>query len=134
MLVIHKKIFSEICNNNIILYEDYITTIKKEYSLVIKDILESSVCETLRYNTHKLMSVISILHLFSFNTPILGVKLSEKSSHISASLMRKCVDCINNEIIYICSLILYVDKKETDIAKYTYYIEMLRNANTLQII
>jgi len=31
------------------------------------------------------------LHHFSFNTPIMGVYLSEKSSHLCASLMRKGV-------------------------------------------
>ncbi len=32
-----------------------------------------------------------ILHFFSFNTPILGLKLSKKSSHLCASLMQKDV-------------------------------------------
>jgi hypothetical protein len=40
----------------------------------------------------------NILHLFSFNTPILGVKLSEKSSHLCASLMRKGVVLRNKKI------------------------------------
>ena len=31
------------------------------------------------------------VELFTFNTPILGVKLNEKSSHLCASLMRKGV-------------------------------------------
>lgn len=35
---------------------------------------------------------MGVLHLFSFNMPIMGVYLSEKSSHLCASLMRKGVN------------------------------------------
>lgn len=35
---------------------------------------------------------MGILHIFSFNTPIMGVYLSEKSSHLCTSLMRKGVN------------------------------------------
>jgi hypothetical protein len=104
MLVIHKKIFNEMCNNNISLYEDFIKTIKNEYSVVIKDILESSVCETLRYHTHKLMSIIGMLN------------------------------DITCEIKYICSLILSVDKLETDFIHYKPYIDMLKNIDYLYMI
>ena len=34
---------------------------------------------------------MGVLHLFSFNTPIMSVYLSETSSHLCASLMRKGV-------------------------------------------
>lgn len=105
MLLIHKKIFNEICNNNITLYEDFIQTIKNEYNIVIKNILNSVMCVVIRYETHKLMSIIAILDVG-----------------------------ITSEIKYICSLILAVDKGETDFIHYKPYIDMLKNVDNLHIV
>jgi hypothetical protein len=105
MLVIHKKIFNEMCNNNISLYEDFIKTIKNEYSVVIKNILNSVDCVVIRYETHKLISIIAILD-----------------------------GGITSEIKYICSLILSLDKGETDFIHYKPYIDMLKNIDNLYMI
>jgi ABC-type spermidine/putrescine transport system permease subunit II len=72
-------------NGNNFEYTGFIAKPNEIYSGCIKYINGSYYL----YMGYELYIPIQILHLFSFNTPILGVKLSEKSSHLCASLMQK---------------------------------------------
>ena len=94
MYIIYKKIFHEICNKDFGLYHEFIDTIKHEYITIKKSIIETTNCKELRYLVHRLISTLVIL------------------------------DNLFYEMKYICSLILSVDKNETDFSKYKPYIEM----------
>ena len=99
MLQIQKFIFQEVCNKNMDVYNEFITTIKQEFYDTIGKINPCYSIDIIRYSTHKLVSIVSYLDY-------------------------------NDEVLYICSLILAIDKKNTDISPYYPYLSMLSEINT----
>ena len=82
MYRIHKRLFHDFCDNNIEIYQDVIKTIREDYILIMKE-LSTTIQEipNIRHSIHKLFSVIILL------------------------------DSSNEEMIYLCKLILNIDKK-----------------------
>ena len=101
--ILHKKIFDEICNKDLDLYNEFMDTIRQEYKNIMQNITEASECKSLRYHVHRLISNIAIM------------------------------EDIYHELKYICSLILSIHKDETDFSKYKPYIEMFVNCVSLSI-
>jgi hypothetical protein len=101
--ILHKKIFDEICNKDLDLYNEFMDTIRQEYNNIMQNIFQASECKSLRYYVHRLISNIAIM------------------------------EDIYHEHKYICSLILSIHKDETDFSKYKPYIEMFVNCISLPI-
>ena len=89
MLYINKYIFNNICDKNIDTYNEFISCIRKEYINIIEILKNVITIKEVRFQTHKLVTIISNLHA--------------------------------NELMYICKLILLIDKNDTNIQIETYY-------------
>lgn len=99
MIQLHKFIFQEVCSKNIDLYNEFIQVMKQEFYDTIGKINPGYSIDVLRYNTHKLVGIVSYLDN-------------------------------NDEIIYVCSLILAIDKRNSDISPYYPYLSMLSEIST----
>jgi len=99
MIQLHKFIFQEVCSNNIDLYNEFIQVMKQEFYDTIGKINPGYSIDKIRYNTHKLVGIVSYLDN-------------------------------NDEIIYVCSLILAIDKRISDISPYYPYLSMLSEIST----
>jgi hypothetical protein len=95
MYRIHKRLFHDFCDNNIEIYQDFIKTIREDYLLIMQELFNTPDIPNIRHSIHKLFSVIVLL------------------------------DCSNEEMIYLCKLILNIDKKDTNIQLYLPYVEMI---------
>jgi hypothetical protein len=100
MITIHKKIFYELFDKNIDLYNDFISSMNEDYNRIIKIISNATSIEEIRINIHSLIGIISVLE--NANT---------------------------NELLYICRLILLIDKNDKNITlkHYASYIEEITN-------
>jgi len=100
MITIHKKIFYELFDKNIDLYNDFISSMNEDYKRIIKIISNATSIEEIRRNIHSLIGIISVL------------ETSNK-----------------NELLYRCRLILLIDKNDKNITLKTYasYIEEIIN-------
>ena len=94
MISINKYIFYEICNKNIDLYNEYMNDVRIDYYYIIRDLENAYTIEDIRFNVHKVLSVLSNLQVL-------------------------------NDFVYICKLILLLEKKPTEINKYHSYKEYL---------
>ena len=99
MITIHKNIFYDICNKNIDIYFDLINTIRNEYIETIYNLQKSVNVEDIRFNTHKLVSIL---------TNITSIP--------------------SDELLYICYLLLLNEKTE-DINCYIPYTEQIIQYN-----
>jgi len=61
MIKIHKYLFYTIFDKNINLYLEFINTIKKEYSDIIINLKSYNTVNEIRFNIHKLLSLLSNL-------------------------------------------------------------------------
>ena len=99
MLQLHKFIFQEVCDKNIDVYNEFIDVMKQDFYDTIGKINSGYSIDVIRYNTHRLVGIVSYLDN-------------------------------NDEIIYVCSLILAIDKKNSDISPYYPYLSMLSEVST----
>jgi len=96
MLIFHKYIFLNICNKNIDTYQDFMHTINEDYMNIILELSAKNItCSSIRQLIHKMIGLVAIFN----NT--------------------------NEEIVYMCKMILNIDKNSTDISLYTEYIQMI---------
>jgi hypothetical protein len=95
MYRIHKRLIHDFCDNNIEIYQDFIKSIREDYLLIMQELFHPSDIPNIRHSIHKLFSVIILL------------------------------DSSNEEMIYLCKLILNIDKKNTNIQLYLPYVEMI---------
>ena len=100
MITIHKKLFYEVFDKNIDIYIDFISSINKDYNRIITNISNSTSIEEIRKNIHSLIGIISI---FETN--------------------------ISNELLYLCRILLMLDKndKTIELKHYLYYTEKIVN-------
>lgn len=100
MITIHKKIFYELFDKNIDLYNDFIGSMNEDYKRIMKIISNATSIEEIRRNIHSLIGIISVLETAN-----------------------------NNELLYRCRLILLIDKNDKNITlkHYASYIEEIIN-------
>jgi hypothetical protein len=103
MFHINKYIFNEVCEKRMDIYQEFISCIRDEYHNIIKILKNPKTIEEIRFQTHKLVGIISNLHC--------------------------------HELIYICKLILLIDKNDTDISidSYKLYLKQLIDYDILKI-
>jgi hypothetical protein len=89
MFYINKYIFNDICDKNIDTYNEFILCIRQEYINIIEILKNVITVNELRFQIHKLVTIISNLHA--------------------------------NELMYICKLLLLIDKNDANIQIETYY-------------
>jgi ribosome-interacting GTPase 1 len=96
MITLNKYIFINICNKNIDTYQDFIDTLNEDYSNIILELSSKNInCNNVRQLIHKMIGLVSI-----FNNS-------------------------NHEIIYLCKLILNIDKNNMDFSLYDEYIRWI---------
>lgn len=95
MQKINKYIFYNICDKNIDIYSDLINTASDEYNEIINKLKIITTCSDIRIQIHKLIGLVALF-------------------------IRT-----NTKIIYLCKLILFINKNETDINLYINYIQMV---------
>lgn len=96
MIILHKYIFLNICNKNIDTYQDFMHTLNDDYVSIILGLSAKNItCSCVRHLIHKMIGLVSIF------------------------------DKTNTEIIYICKMILNIEKKSTDISLYNEYIQWI---------
>ena len=98
MYRIHKRLFHDFCDNNIEIYQDFVKSIREDYLLIMQELFQPTDIPNIRHNIHKLFSVIILL------------------------------DSSNEEMIYLCKLILNIDKKKY---KYSIISTLRRNDFTV---
>jgi hypothetical protein len=91
----NKYILHEVCDNNMKIYNDIMTTIRCDYDEIIGKLPHQSSIPEIRQLIHKLVGVVLIL------------------------------EGKNYEIMYYLKLLLNIDKKETKIEYYQVYIKMI---------
>jgi hypothetical protein len=103
MFHINKYIFNEVCEKRMDIYQEFISCIRDEYHNIIKILKKATTIEEIRFQTHKLVGIISNL-------------------------------CCH-ELIYICKLILLIDKNNVNISidSYKLYLEQLLDYDILKI-
>jgi DNA-directed RNA polymerase len=67
MITIHKKIFYEVFDKNIDLYNDFISSMNEDYNRIIKNISNATSIEEIRRNIHSLIGIISVLETANKN-------------------------------------------------------------------
>jgi hypothetical protein len=103
MLRLNRFLFYEICQKDLTMYEDIIQSFQIDYRDTIRELANATTCESVRFYTHKLVGVISIL----------------KDS--------------NCELLYLCKSILNLPKDTTDFTSYKYFIDQLVSFDTNRI-
>jgi hypothetical protein len=100
MITIHKKLFYDVFDKNIDLYNDFIISMNKDYKKIIQNISNATSIEEIRRNIHSFIGIISI---FETN--------------------------ITNELLYLSKMLLMLDKndKTITIQVYLYYTEKIVN-------
>ena len=100
MITIYKKLFYQVFDKNIDLYNDFMQNINSDYNKIIKKITTSTTIEEIRRNIHSLIGIISI---FETN--------------------------IKDELLYFCRILLMLDKnnKTITINDYLLYTEKIVN-------
>jgi len=83
MIKIHKQLFYEFFNKNIDLYFEFMNTIKIDYTNTINELKISKDVDEIRFNVHKMISIIS-------NLPIIE----------------------SSEIFYLCKTLLIINKSD----------------------
>ena len=96
MIILHKHIFLNICNKNIDTYEDFIYTLNDDYTNIIVDLSAKNItCHAIRQLIHKMVGLVAIFQ------------------------------DTNEEIMYMCKLILNIDKKSTNFLLYKEYVQWI---------
>lgn len=100
MITIHKKLFYQLFDKNIDLYNDFISTMNEDYKKIITNISNATTIEEIRRNIHSLIGIISV---FETN--------------------------IKNELLYFCRILLILDKNDKNITinDYLLYTEKIIN-------
>jgi hypothetical protein len=96
---IHKKFFIDVFDGDIELYNEYMRMISKEYDEIIKKLKKSTSIIEIRCMVHKLISIIINL---SFYCDIV------------------------NDLVYLCRILLRIDKKNV-FYNYYYYDPFITN-------
>jgi hypothetical protein len=102
MIYIIKKLFEEVFERNIDLYNEFITMSRMEYKSIINILSVSDSIIDVRFQVHKLIGILSNL-----------------------------LDSSTNELMYYCKLLIMINKNDTTINfdSYKPYIEMIINFN-----
>jgi hypothetical protein len=61
MLKIHEKLFNTICDRNMDSYEEIICSLKFEYMAIINELKKSNNIPTIRFQVHKMISIVCML-------------------------------------------------------------------------
>jgi hypothetical protein len=106
MIYIIRKLFEEVFEGNIDLYNEFITMSRMEYKGIINILSVSDSIIDVRFQVHKLIGILSNL-----------------------------LDSSTNELIYYCKLLIMIDKNDTTIKfdSYKPYIEMIINFNNSRL-
>jgi hypothetical protein len=95
MYPINKYLFEDIFEKNNEMFQEFMCAVDTEYSEIIDILKNVNTISEIRKTIHKLLSIVT-------------------------NLVDK-----NYEIIYYCKLILFIDKKETNVKWYTEYVKMI---------
>jgi hypothetical protein len=95
LIHINAYVFYEICSKNIDTYYEYMHIVNEEYVEIINELRNTTQCDIVRFNIHKLVGILSNL------------------------------GNVNYEINYICKTILNFSKQNTDMQIYVFYLNML---------
>jgi hypothetical protein len=100
MIYIIKKLFEEVFEGNIDLYNEFITMSRREYKGIMNILSKSDSIIELRFQVHKLIGILANL-----------------------------LDSSTNELMYYCKLLLMINKNDTTLNfdSYKPYIEMIIN-------
>jgi UTP-glucose-1-phosphate uridylyltransferase len=72
MIKLDKKLFYEVFDKNIDLYNDFINTMKEDYNRIIQNISNATSIEEIRRNTHTLIGTISVFEIYAKNELLLS--------------------------------------------------------------
>lgn len=103
--MINNFLYKNICNKNIEMYNEIIKNISDEF--------------------------YEVMDILCLNRPN-SIEIIRKNIHKLCSTIMYLDN--NEEIIYICKLFLFIDKKETDITKYYPYLDLLSNMDKSKFI
>ena len=90
MYHINTYIFNEVCEKRMDIYQEFISCIRDEYYNIIEILKKTTTIEEIRFQTHKLVGIVSNLRCY--------------------------------ELMYICKLILLIDKDNINIPIESYKI------------
>jgi len=95
MYPINNYLFENVFEKNNEMFQDFISTVDTDYIDTINILKHAKSIPEIRKTIHKLLSIVT-------------------------NLVDK-----NYEMIYYCKLILFIDKKETNVKWYTEYVKMI---------
>ncbi len=103
MYPINNYLFENVFEKNNEMFQDFISTIDTDYIDIINILKHAKYIPEIRKTIHKLLSIVT--HLVDKNY----------------------------EIIYYCKLILFIDKKETNVKWYMEYMKMILDYDKAQM-